>query len=457
MVPEAERDLFSLLDLENKPLAQLDHFAAPHLEELFRSKIAKSQATGKDGIRINRFAELLVAEAVLIARKVAEGTYRFTSFKERLILRGADRPPRQISIPTVRDRLTLRALCQVLHAHKTETIGAPPHALVKAVAEEIRSGDQNNKMFVRIDVKDFFPSISHQILHRELSHFGFAEEICKLCMRAISTPTGGVTELSSKGIPQGLSISGALAALYMLRFDARRRHENIAYFRYVDDILLICLKCDADDLYKRLGRTLRSRGLIIHPKGVAGKTEISPVSDGVDFLGYRISVDEISVRSSSFKRMFRNLFKVITDYRYRGDAENLIFRLNLKITGCIVDSRRRGWMMFFSQTQNLRQLAHLDAFVTRSLKRVNFPEAQRQHIKTFIKSWHEIRYRISETHYIPNFDSYDHDAKARAVSALSRRPLSEILAMDIEEVERQFSRYISREVHDLEQDVGNPS
>jgi retron-type reverse transcriptase len=457
VAPEVDGDLFSLLGLVNQPLSQLDHFKAPHLEGLFRSKISKSQATGKDGIRINRFAEILVAEATLIARKVEAGTYRFTSFKERLILRGADRPPRQISIPTVRDRLTLRALCQVLHTHKAETIGSTPHSLVRAVAEAIRSGDQTNRAFVRIDVKDFFPSISHQILRRELSHFGFADEVCDLCMRAISTPTGSALELPSKGVPQGLSISGALAALYMLRFDNRRRREKIQYFRYVDDILLICLKSDADNLLKRIGRTLRSRGLIIHPKGVAGKTEVTQVSEGVDFLGYRISIDEISVRSSSFKRMFKNLLKVITDYRYRRDAENLLFRLNLKITGCIVDSRRRGWMMFFSQTQNLKQLAHLDAFVMRCLKRVNFPDAQRPQIKTFIKSWHEIRYRISETSYIPNFDLYDHDAKARAVSALSRRTLSEILAMDVEEVERQFSRYISREVHDLEQDVGNPS
>ena len=415
-------DLFSLLELMNKPLAQLDHFRGAHLERLFRSKISKSQATGKDGVRINRFEEVLTAEAALIERKISEGTYRFTSFKERLILRGADRSPRQISIPTVRDRLTLRALCQVLHTHKKETIGATPHALVRAVAEAIRDGDQSDKAFVRIDVRDFFPSISHKILRRELSYFGFADEICDLCMRAIATPTGSSTEISAKGVPQGLSISGALAALYMLRFDKRRRSENINYFRYVDDILVICRKSQSDDLLKRIGRTLRNRGLIIHKKGVAGKTEISPVDDGIDFLGYRISPAEISVRSSSFKRMFRNILKVVTDYRYRRDTDNLIFRLNLKITGCIVDSRRRGWTMFFSHTENLRQLAHLDAFVMRSLRRVNFPEAQKSQVKKFVKSWHEIRFRFNETGYIPNFDLYDHEAKARAVSALSRRP-----------------------------------
>ena len=270
-------DLFSLLELMNKPLAQLDHFRGAHLERLFRSKISKSQATGKDGVRINRFEEVLTAEAALIERKISEGTYRFTSFKERLILRGADRSPRQISIPTVRDRLTLRALCQVLHTHKKETIGATPHALVRAVAEAIRDGDQSDKAFVRIDVRDFFPSISHKILRRELSYFGFADEICDLCMRAIATPTGSSTEISAKGVPQGLSISGALAALYMLRFDKRRRSENINYFRYVDDILVICRKSQSDDLLKRIGRTLRNRGLIIQAIVYLTKQTVIPI------------------------------------------------------------------------------------------------------------------------------------------------------------------------------------
>ena len=47
-----ELDLLSWIDALTAPLSQEDHFKAGHLEELFRSKIAKSQATGKDGVRI---------------------------------------------------------------------------------------------------------------------------------------------------------------------------------------------------------------------------------------------------------------------------------------------------------------------------------------------------------------------------------------------------------------------
>lgn len=452
-----ELDLLSLIDALTAPLSQEDHFKARYLEELFRSKIAKSQATGKDGVRIGKFQESLAEEAAFIERKVAESTYKFTTFKERLILRGADREPRQISIPTVRDRLTLRALCQVLHIHAPGTIGSTPHGLVDRVVKAIRSEDQSLNSFVRVDVRNFFPSVSHPILAREIRHFSFNDTVQELCMRAVATPTGGANSPNERGVPQGLSISGALSALYMLRFDGIQLKKYSNYFRYVDDILLICSSLRADDNLKAIGRALSSRGLIIHKKGVAGKTEIKPVSDGVDFLGYRITIEKISIRESSYRRMFKNTLKVITDYRYRKDASRLIFRLNLKITGCVVDSRRRGWMMFFSHTEDMRQLAHLDAFVKQQLSRVKFPEQQLGNIKRFVKSYHEIRFNLNDTKYIPNLDLFDHNDKVNAIVSLSNKALEEVLTWDMEYIAQEFSRLISREVHDLEQDVGNPS
>ena len=452
-----ELDLLDLFEFFPKPLAQEDHFLAASLQTIFQSKIAKSQATGKDGVRIGRFEENLLAETALIERKVKAGSYRFTTFKERLLLRGFDRRPRQISIPTVRDRLTLRAICQVLHTHQSDSVGPSPHSLIMGVVKAIRDGDQSKKSFVRIDVRDFFPSLSHLILKRELSHFGFHNLIIEIVIRAIETSTGASEAKPLKGIPQGLSISGALSSLYMLRFDKRRKDEEPLYFRYVDDILLICDTSQADNVLNAVSRSLRSRGLVIHKKGVAGKTEISPVESGIDFLGYKICVDQVSIRDSSYHRMFKNLLKLVTDFRYRRDVNRFVFRMNLKITGCIVDQRRRGWMMFFSHTEDVSQLAFLDAFLQKQLKRVKFPADKFLQIKSLVKSYHEIRYNLVATTYIPNLDNFDLLQKAEAVAALSGKDLVAVLAMDAEDIDSEFSRYISREVHDLEQDVGNPS
>ena len=450
-------NLITIFDGIAGPLCPDDHFKAGHLEELFRSKIAKSQATGKDGVRIGKFQERLAEETAFIESRIFRGVYRFTTFKERLILRGADREPRQISIPTVRDRLTLRALCQVLHTEMPGTIGSTPHSLVDRIVKSIRSEDQSSNSFVRVDVRNFFPSISHAILSREISHFGFNKTVQDLCKKAVATPTGVERDANERGVPQGLSISGALSALYMLRFDGNQIAKSQNYFRYVDDILLICKSKGAEDKLKSIWRALSSRGLIIHKKGVAGKTEIKPVSTGVDFLGYRISIEKVSIRKSSFKRMFKNILKVITDYRYRKDNDRLIFRLNLKITGCVVDGRRRGWMMFFSHTEDMNQLAHLDAFVRQQLLRVGCPNDQSRNVKRFVKSYHEIRYNLNETKYVPNLDLFDDNEKMNAIVSLSNHGIDEVLKWNLDFMNQEFSRLMSREVHDLEQDVGNPS
>lgn len=453
-----EVDLLSFLFQDLTPKSQAEHFSAHHLQELFRSKIAKSQATGRDGMRIGRFQDVLSAETSLIESRVSGRSYKFTTYKERLILRGPAREPRQISIPTVRDRLTLRALCQVLHTYAPHSRGEAPHTLVKRVVSAIRDGDQSKKAFVRIDVRNFFPSISHPILMRELTHVKLDENIVSLCEQAVSTPTGSTVEPNTKGVPQGLSISGALSALYMQRFDRRRLNEYPHYFRYVDDILIICDASKPDDVLKSVGRALKSRGLTIHEKGVAGKTEISAVTDGIDFLGYNICIDRVSIRKSSYKKMFNNLLRVITDYRYRNNIDRLKFRLNLKITGCIVDSRRRGWLMFFSYTEDKTQLSHLDAFLRSQLIRVGFPKDQLPSIKTFIKSYHEIRYNLSQTNYIPNLNNFDPNEKIAAIAALSTRwTKEEVSTWAIEVIEEEFSRLISREIQDLEQDIGSPS
>lgn len=440
----------------DKPLPPEGHFTSAHLAELFISKIARSQATGKDGTRIGRFSEKLGDETQLIERKVLSDTYLFTTFKERLILRGAYREPRQISIPTVRDRLTLRALCQILHTYVPKSVGPSPHSLVREVVTAIRE-DNQHQSFVRIDVKNFFPSILHHRLENELSHHGLDERMRQLCMNAIQTPTGDKSSPNERGVPQGLSISGALASAFMLRFDTLHQKRIQHFFRYVDDILIICPTPKAKSELKFISSSLSRRGLKAHALGTEGKTEIRPISEGIDFLGYHISIGLVSIRKSSFQRMFKNVLKVITDYRYRRDADRMLFRLNLKISGCQVDGKRRGWMMFFSQTEDLKQLQFLDRFVKQQLVRVEFPADRITEAKKFIKSYHEIRFNLATSSYIPNFDTFTQDEKVAAISTLTGQAPEEVMAWKIENIDAEFNRLISKEIQGLEQDVGSPS
>lgn len=106
--------------------------------------------------------------------------------------------------------------------------------------------------------------------------------------------------------------------------------------------------------------------------------------------------------------------------------------------------------MFFSQTENVSQISYLDAWLKLQLKNVNIPV---EGVKSFKRSYYEIRYSIKTTRYIPNFDEYDIDQKREVINILSRRAPSEIAAMNFEAVEIEFNRLIGREVAELERDL----
>ena len=438
-----------LLDLK---LDQSSFFRPAVLRALFESRIAKSQAVGLDGVRIGAFNEVLIQESEIISRKVLASTYRLTRYREKLISRGAERCPRQISIPTVRDRLAQRAACNALSAVIPDARSRPPHSHIKAIAEVVRATDQPLS-FLRIDVRDFFPSIEHERLLAMLASRGVDPFLVDFIRKSVSTVTGGKPDSSPllKGVPQGLSISNILSSVYMTELD-KDQSELGNYHRYVDDVLIVAPSHEIKARYVSIVKALDRLGLSPHPMGKSGKTEEKRISEGIDYLGYNLSRHKISVRQSSVHRMFVNLLKVITNFRYKRNVERFLFKLNIRITGCIVDGKRRGWLMFFSQTEDLSQLSYLDKFVASQLDRIGLHGRQLA-VARFVKAYHEIRFRGDESPYIPNFDKFDLNQMLNLIHTVKGVPLEELQSRSVEAIEAEFRAIVAREVADLEQDV----
>jgi RNA-directed DNA polymerase len=427
----------------------LDGFNPAWLKTVYQSYVARSRAVGKDGIRHHAFERMLDAECELIATKVNDGTYRLTNYREKLIARGAKRPPRQISVPTIRDRLALRGALEFLKTHFPVAQPRPPHVFIKDIKAHLKVAREHSS-FLRMDIKDFYPSLRHDLLQTALEQSDIPTSIIRLIIRAVATRTGQADQPApTVGVPQGLSISNALAAIYMIEFD-KIADDSLFYRRYVDDILVIAESEKINSVYKSLWTGLESVGLASHPMGTLGKTETSVLGDGVQYLGYDITPTQISVRQSSLAKMFSNLAKVLTCLRYKREHEKHLLRLNLKITGCIINSSRRGWLMFFSQTDNISQLAYLDAWLKLELKGLSVDEKT---VKTFKKAYYEIRFNLQESAFIPNFDKYDIERKKNVIVILSRRSREEVDVMDITMIEREFDRLIGREVSELERDL----
>lgn len=427
-------------------------FSAANLKEIFLRKIRDSKAVGKDGMRANEYEKHVDLEIKNIRSRVFKRTYHFTAYRQKLILKGAGKYPREISVATVRDRLTLSALNNVLSRLFPEAKIRPPHFYISEIRDVIR-GRGDEWSFVQIDVKDFYPSIEHDKLLKSIRRRTNSRIILDLVQKAVSTRTGessfGLP--NEVGIPQGLSISNILSSIYMAKFDDKAT-DYVTYYRYVDDILVICKTKDSVGVYERLREDLLGLGLTCHKLEDGSKTKIVGITRGVDYLGYHVRPGIISVRKSSFRKIMTSIISLITGAKRSASARRgVLFKVNLKITGCILNEGRLGWMFFFSMTDDLSQLKRLDRFVEAAWNEANLARLGRP--KSFVKTYHEIRFRLDRTKYIPKFDDYDLSKKIDVISALSNFEVQDIVQWGVEEIDAKFKSLLQRQIVELEKDV----
>jgi RNA-directed DNA polymerase len=425
-------------------------FRRPTLETLFTERIKKTRAIGRDGMRMVAFEKMLAQEIDLISTKVSSQTYKFTRYKDKLVSKGAGKHPRVLSIPTVRDRLTLRAVCEFLAAVYKDAALRKPHSYIKSIRERLPQVDQGS-VFLRLDIENYYGSIDKSKLLKTIKQRIRIKEAIHLISEAISTPTLMKGEVEP-GIPQGLSISNILAAVYLADCD-KKMAEKWTYYRYVDDILIICKADEVEQAHKQLIAILRRKGLRSHKLGEkGGKSYISKLEAGVDYLGFNITPKKISVRQSSYRKMFTTIGSVLTEFRYRQREPRLIWRLNLKISGCRFEGKNYGWMFFFLQTDDVNQLARLDNFIRLQLKQRGLGHL-RPRIKRFVKTYHEIRFNLDETRYVPDFDNMSIDNMREMLRDIRGTSAADLAHMSDQEVHTRFFAAIRHEIIELERDL----
>nr|WP_246394913.1 reverse transcriptase domain-containing protein [Microbulbifer rhizosphaerae] len=412
-----------------------------------------SNASGIDNLTQKQFWPRLNDEVSVISRKVLAGSYRFSKYKLRLISKGRGKVPREISIPTIRDRIALRALCDFLVERHDGVIKFElPQNMVKAAKEEIQSGKYTG--FIKLDVSNFYPSISHQELLRRLRKRVRHPEIIEFVQSAVATPTvsrSRATDVKgTSGVPQGLSISNILAAIYLINVDrCFSNFADIAYHRYIDDIFILCDYKDVYSIAREIVRRFRRIGLTIHdPVKAPEKSTMGKVGEKFDYLGYQFKGRQISPREASIEKLKESLVSIFTGYKHSKvkSQEFLLWRLNLRITGCIFQKKAKGWMFFFSEINDETILHNLDRYVSKLLERFGVTVSP----KRFVRAFYEIRHSKYQTNYIPNFDTYSIPQMAEVLElyfAKSTAGLAE------EEVVYEFRKRIDRQVRDLLTDV----
>ena len=79
--------------------------------ELYKiySNLKSNQSIGIDGISKQKLDEIIDDEIAIIKRKIENNSYEFSFYKQKLLVKSINKT-REISIPTLRDKIVLRYL-----------------------------------------------------------------------------------------------------------------------------------------------------------------------------------------------------------------------------------------------------------------------------------------------------------------------------------------------------------
>lgn len=162
-----------------------------------------------------------------------------------------------------------------------------------------------NGYILKFDIRKYFPSIDHEVLKEKLSSFP-DEEVKKLLYLIIDSYAAD----TEKGLPMGNQSSQWFALYYLDRLDRliKEKLRIKGYVRYMDDGVLI------HESKEYLQECLRQMQKLVAEEKLEfnQKTQIFPVSQGVDFLGWHFYMTDTGkalrrLRTSNKKRFKRRL------------------------------------------------------------------------------------------------------------------------------------------------------
>ncbi|WP_034458617.1 reverse transcriptase domain-containing protein [Buttiauxella noackiae] len=435
----------------------LSKFSEQNLKLIFDEYILYSGATGIDNLDSKGFKKQLDEQIAILSRKIYTGSYCFTKYKLKLASKGRGKSPREISIPTVRDRIALRAMNDLLTEVFKPTLEVNlPQATIRAVKNSL-----SKKMYtgyIKLDVSNFYPSIQHSELKSRLRKRIKSEQIINLIESAITSPTVITSshhdEKSSIGVPQGLAVSNVLASIYMINIDNYLKSiSNIDYYRYVDDVLIFCDYSEAQMIANDIITRFRRIGLTVHdPIKMPEKSSIERIGCIFNYLGYQFDGERVSARKATIEKLKHSLAAIFTAHKHSRikNEEFLLWRLDLRITGCVFENKSKGWLFFFSEINDKTLLHELDHYIRKLLKRFNVSITP----KRFSRAFEEMVHRRYETKYIPNFDDYQLKEKLALLHKYFPKDV-EGQTLTEEQITYRFHRRIGKQAKDLLEDVKN--
>lgn len=449
-----------------------DYFTEDFFRECFNIKLRGKNGGGRDRLTPDSFINQYKDELKTIPVKCIEGRYKFTPYKERLNLKGRDKFPRVISIPSVRDRLVLSVLNCYLQSKLQNLVNSKPaNQYIRQIQNFIIKND-SPITFYKTDFTGFYDSVDKDKLLDFLSGKYIHPKAFQLVRDSINTPTLSdydsidFFETNKYGIPQGLAISNILSALYLEEFDEFLKDKAQLYLRYVDDILL--LNPLIENPTEVIERFIKDNRLNLRIN--LDKTKQGIVwNDELTFLGYNFKNNKTSLRKENVTMLLNRLAKECSVFKkqfenreqrpeYLKDDDTFvqvkIEQLNLSITGIKVNNRCFGWIHHYQQIDDLALLTQIDKIL--KCKLLDFiPEEKKKNLKSFKRCYFSIM--EGKTNKVAfDIDSIDDIDKIKAFMT-KKGWLQLSIPYTEDEIRRLFASIVRRLQKKMERHIGRIS
>jgi RNA-directed DNA polymerase len=374
-------------ELERRPGKKKVHslidkvFSRKNLELAWEKVKRNRGSAGIDAVTVAEFEEGKGYYLDLLHRKLREGTYRPQPVK-RVEIPKSDGGVRKLGIPAVMDRVCQQALVQRMEpifepgfqdCSFGYRLGRSPHDAMRKVWQELNEG---NVWIVDADLRQFFDTIDQEklidLIAEEISD-GRVLRLVRDILRS-GVMEGGCWQATLTGVPQGGVASPLWSNIFLTPFDRLMAQEGFRLTRWADDFVILCRT--SEEARRALATAERflweGLGVRLHPQ----KTRIVHVSQGFEFLGYKVKRGK-GFRLPEHKRRVRrspqNLYVVPREKsvkRFEEQVRNLTRRKAPVRLRELIDHLNpviRGWGIFYRKADVRRLFNRLDRWIVRRI------------------------------------------------------------------------------------------
>ena len=283
--PTGAKKVHSLVDKVYKPKNLL----------LAWEKVRRNKgAGGVDGETLEEFEEGLQERLERLHGELKTDTYRPQPVRQKLIPKaGQPGKYRPLGIPAIYDRVCQQALLNRLEpifepvfddANFGYRRGRSAKDAMGKIWRELQDGCE---WVVDADLKNFFGTVDHDRLITLVAQRVSDGRVLQLIetMLKAGCLADGVYQPTTEGTPQGGVVSPLLSNVLLTPFDWEMRARGYRLTRYADDWVVTCrTRQEAGQALEEAKKLLTELGVILNEQ----KTRIVHVSQGFEFLGYKI-------------------------------------------------------------------------------------------------------------------------------------------------------------------------